>query len=475
MFSIVRTAITVVASLCIGLSLYAREGQLELSAIDRDTGKPIAVRVHLQNVTTKKPVKPPGVPALDDHFVFYDKVKLKLPLGNYRFVMERGPEYLTRTGHFTINNYADDRKTVDMKRFVDMAAEGWYAGDLDVHRRETEIELLMRAEDLYIATLGASGRTDKAGANHTATQFDGTRFYALRDVNGDPPLPFSWDLPLGVAGGKLESVQIAHRHLLRYGMVNHKAGGRPRDLAVYPGVLGNGVWSLDIYYHLLNCSLRLPPTAGSGSGWQREATALRGNGPAAKAALRNNFNPVGYNRVYVFIEGEPSWEKWWEGLRTGRAMVTNGPLIRPSVEGQPPGHVFHAEQGQTVELEIGLSLSTRDQISYLEVVKNGATAHSARLDKWKASGGKLPSLKFTESGWFLIRAVADDPSTYRFATTAPYYVQIGDRLRISRASAQFFVNWCSDRVKAPERDESLADWRRAEAYWTGLLNRANAP
>src|SRR5688572_2285988 len=108
------TALLINLSFGIGLG-HAREGQLELSTIDRDTGKPIAVRVHLQNVTTKRPVKPPGVPALGDHFVFYDKIKLKLPLGSYKFVMERGPEYLVRTGHFTINNYADDRKIVDMK------------------------------------------------------------------------------------------------------------------------------------------------------------------------------------------------------------------------------------------------------------------------------------------------------------------------------------------------------------------------
>ena len=100
----------------------ALEGQLELSVVDRDTGKPLAVRVHLVNVATKKPVKPPGVPFLGDHFVFYDKLKLKLPFGSYQFTMERGPEYLVRTGHFTINNYADDRKTVDLKRFTDMAS-----------------------------------------------------------------------------------------------------------------------------------------------------------------------------------------------------------------------------------------------------------------------------------------------------------------------------------------------------------------
>ena len=110
-------------------------------------------------------------------------------------------------------------------------------------------------------------------------------------------------------------------------------------------------------------------------------------------------------------------------------MVTNGPLIRPSVEGQPPGHVFKADRGQTVELEIGLSLSTRDKVSYLEIVKDGVTEHEVRLDKWKATGGKLPPIKFTESGWFLVRAVTDEPSTYRYATTAPYYVEIGAQPR----------------------------------------------
>jgi hypothetical protein len=454
--------------------IHAREGQLELSVVDRDTGKLIAVRVHMQNVATRRSVRPPGVPVLGDHFVFYDKIKLKLPIGTYKFVMERGPEYLVRTGHFTINNYADDRKTVDMKRFVDMAAEGWYAGDLDVYRREPQLEQLMQAEDLYVAMLAAAKTTEKA-ADQAVTRFDSTRFLARRRDDDDLPLPFSWDLPLRVAANNLDSVQVAHRHLLRDGVVDHEADGRPRDRSTYSGVLGNGYWSTDIYYHLLNCGLRLPPSAGSGSGWEPPKASRSAAGPHSQRPTQPNFNPVGYNRVYAFVEGELTWEKWWDALRAGRTMVTNGPLIRPSVDGHPPGHIFHADAGQTVELEIGLSLQTRDKISYLEVIKDGKTAHSARLDQWKESGGRLPPLRFTESGWFLIRAVADDPATYRFAMTAPYYVQIGDQPRISRASAQFFVDWCAERNKDNVLGASIDKWRSAEAYWATLLKNANAP
>src|SRR5690606_42142849 len=84
------------------------------------------------------------------------------------------------------------------------------------------------------------------------------------------------------------------------------SGGWPRDLALFPGPHGNGRWSQEIYYHLLNCGLRIPPTAGSGSGV----------GP----------NPVGYNRVYVYVEPTGAGEApesitgdvWLVGLRAVR-------------------------------------------------------------------------------------------------------------------------------------------------------------
>jgi len=34
-------------------------------------------------------------------------------------------------------------------------------------------------------------------------------------------------------------------------------------------------------------------------------------------------------------------------------------------------------------------------------------------------------VKFNESGWFLVRVITDNPKTFRFASTAPYYVEIG--------------------------------------------------
>ncbi len=107
----------------------AGRGQLEITVVDRQTGKPIACRMHLKNASGK-PRKAKRAPFWHDHFVFPGKISLDLPTGNYTFDLERGPEYVTRSGHFRIDPFADDTKQIDLARFVDMAADGWYSGDL---------------------------------------------------------------------------------------------------------------------------------------------------------------------------------------------------------------------------------------------------------------------------------------------------------------------------------------------------------
>ncbi len=485
----------------------ASTGQLKLSVVDRDTGKPVACRMHIVG-PKKKPFKPEKTPFWHDHFVVPGEIVLRLPIGGYTFTIERGLEYLDQTGHFTINHFADDAKQVELRRFTDMAADGWWSGDLDVRRPLGDIELLMEADDLHVVAVipQSSGKKSPAKLppkNLALTQFDGDRFYQplagvcawpgtellllnlpasqslptdqqdapaamkwladARKAGGlwiDASKPFWWDLPLLVAAGQIDSIEIAHSRMGRETASGNEAGGRPRDRVRYPDPAGNARWSQDIYFLLLECGLRIPPSAGSGSGVSP--------------------NPVGYNRVYVHVDGELDYEKWFDGLRAGRVFVTNGPLLKPTVEGQYPGHVFHADAGATLDLEIGLTLSTRERISYLEIVRDGKVEHSIAFDRY-AKSGKLPGLQFERSGWFLVRAVTDQPKTYRFAMTGPYYVEIGGLPRISRSAVQFFLDWVDQRagqIKSsdPDLHQTAADaLRQAREYWQNLLSQANAP
>jgi hypothetical protein len=518
-------------SVCAG----ADEGRLTVNAVDKASGQPVAARMHLRDARGR-PIKPRKVPYWKDHFVFDGTITLDLPLGTYLFEMERGPEYkLIEKGTFTLERNSNDTKTIELTRYVDMAKEGWWSGDLHIHRSPAEIELLMSAEDLHVGPVitwwhnrskfqdqttakaesgkrkaEKDGQASDSQERGSATLFDKNRLYSVlagedereggallffnltkplplagatleypsgvkflqlaresAGIHVDAEKPFWWDMPVWVAAGKIDSIELANNHEHRDGVLDNEAWGKPRETALYPSPHGNGRWSEHIYYQLLNCGLRIPPSAGSASGVLP--------------------NPVGYNRVYVHCGPELTWDSWWQNLRRGRVVVTNGPLLRPRVygpgadqDGALPGHVFQGDKGQTLELQIALNLATRDPIDYLEVIKDGKKAHEVRLDEWANKKGMLPPLTFDRSGWFLIRAVTNNSKTYRFASTGPYYVEIGYEPRISKRSAQFFVDWVYERARrikledASQKEEVLQYHRVARDFWQKKLEQANA-
>jgi hypothetical protein len=481
-------------------------GELVLTVVDEKTRLPIPCRMHLVG-PGKRPRKADPAPFWHDHFVLPGRTTLKLPVGKYTFEMQRGPEYLNQTGSFTIERTSNDAKVVELRRFADMSAEGWWSGDLYVRRPVRDAELLLGADDLHVAELvtwwnDASQWADRAPPKSPLVLFDRNRYYHVLAggyarpsvevlcLNLPQPLPqaqpegeypslvpqlatvrqrsgawvdltasYWWDMPLLVAHGQVDSVQLAESHFCRGSIVDEAGRGKPRDADFYPGPRGMARWAHDVYFQLLECGLRIPPSAGSGSGVMP--------------------NPVGYNRAYVHVDGEFNYEKWWQNLRAGQVVVSNGPLLRPSVDGQLPGHVFQAEKGQDLELEIGLTLSTCDPISYLEIVQNGEVRHMIRFADY-AKTGRLPKIHFQESGWFLLRVVAEVDSTYRFALTGPYYVEVGSQRRISRRAAQFFLDWLHQRARQiklddpQQRREVLDAYRKARDFWQDLVAKANA-
>jgi len=485
-----------------------RKGQFEIRVVDEKTGQPIAVNLFLRNARGR-PVRAPRLPFWKDHFSFQGSVVLELAPGQYTFEMERGPEYQLRSGEFEIQSGAEDNTQVSLERFVDMKEEGWWSGDLHIHRPPADVPLLMLAQDLHVAPVitwwnETNAWADKRLPDEAVVRVDEDRFCHLlagEDERGGgallyfnlpeplplparreqeyPPMsqfaelarqrsgahldiekPFWWDMPVWVALGLADSIGLAHNHLQRDGMLADEAWGKPRDRQRFPAPLGTAFWSQEIYYQLLNCGLRIPPSAGSASGVLQ--------------------NPVGYNRVYVHCGEQFSYDAWWEGLRAGRVVVTNGPLIRPRVNGELPGHVFRVGAGGALELDVTLNLATRDKIDYMEVVQNGKVVHEVRLDEYRERRGKLPPVSFDSSGWLLVRAVTTRSDTYRFASTGPYYVEVGDQPRISRQSAQFFLDWVDERIAglklndAQQQAESMVYLSKAREFWQQKVAAANA-
>ena len=123
-----------------------RDGVLTIRVLDQETNQPIPARMELRN-SRGRPVKirPKGTVSTDGYFVFAGEVTLELKKGSYQFLIEAGPEYQTRPGHFTIERHAEDSTEVTLQRRVNMQAEGWWAGDLDVRHRPQDLPPLMQA------------------------------------------------------------------------------------------------------------------------------------------------------------------------------------------------------------------------------------------------------------------------------------------------------------------------------------------
>ncbi len=478
---------------------------IEITVLDAGLGRQTPCRIHLKD-ESGKPVRHPKLPFWNDHFVCDGRVELELAPGKYAYEIERGPEYEMSAGGFTVQPDRREKLAVKLKRLVDLSAEGWWSGELHVHRPLADIELLMKAEDLHAAPVITwwNNRNPWAKEKPPAmlrVEFDGNRCYhvmagedereggALLFFHLNEPLPiggaarehpspmtfvelarrqpgvwidiekpFWWDVPVWLASGRMDSLGLANNHMCRDRMYENEAWGKPRVVERYPAPRGNGFWSQDIYYHVLNCGLRLPPSAGSASGVLP--------------------NPVGYNRVYVHLGRDFNHDQWWEGLRAGRSFVTNGPLLRVTAAGRLPGHVFTAPAGKELKLDLRARLTTREPIRFIEIIRDGEVQRRVPFEDWSKSGS-LGTVTFQKSGWFLVRAITENAKTFRFASTAPFYVEIGDNQRpVFKRSASFFLDWTRERIRRvkvddpAQREEVLKFHRSAEKFWQELVDRA---
>lgn len=485
------------------------DGQLELRALDSQSGESLPVRIELFNARGRPtPLRNVGMGHLGSHFYLPPSTTLLLQRGNYTFNLDAGPEYRTQQGRFEIDRHASDIEEVEMRRFASLPHEGWWGADLLAQRPGGDLPMMAAVEGLNLVA-------------NVAWRFDGTRWQAtdekvrrpieagdiyaagrelkpcgaiFESPGGDllligrqafdrPPLelapgttscqciaaarqaglrvialsPTAWELPLWVALGEVDMVMLLGTQSQWATAEANDPKGRPREARFYPGGAGLTRWGERIYHHLLNAGMRVVPLAGSASGITE--------------------SPLGTNRVYVHSGPADSGATWWEQIAAGKVVVTNGPLLRPRVGGDPPGATFLVEPGGKVEFEIALNLSSRDQIDYLEILKNGEPLHEVRLADFAAAGGKLPPVPFDDGGWFAIRAVTGDTQRYQFAQSGPYYVAPPSGRRPSRESVEFFLTWLDELAARPVLPGGCTaeEISQAQQFWQQQLDLATAP
>jgi hypothetical protein len=182
------------------------------------------------------------------------------------------------------------------------------------------------------------------------------------------------------------------------------------------------------------------------------------------ASLRG---PVGMNRVFVNTGPGPlDMGKFLEGLKAGRTIATNGPLVEltlrqrsPSGPWREPGDEISLPAG-THALEARISLRSIVPVDRLELVRNGTIVSTIPLAGDHTTADTIVPLRGNESGWYVLRAWSERSrhpvlDFYPFGTTSPIYVTVGGRPVRSAADARYFVAWI-DRVR--EAASAHPDW-----------------
>ncbi len=264
------------------------------------------------------------------------------------------------------------------------------------------------------------------------------------------------DLPIWLASGRIDSVQLLSDHLT----IEGKAASEVKPLAMpdgnFKGGRAGGRIVEQIYFQMLEAGLRIPLTAGSG--------------------FAKTPSPLGYNRVYALI-GNATNETWWQAIRAGNSFVTNGPLLRVNANGMPPGHLF--QSNEAIELDVGVVLTVADPVEYLEVIVNGSSVYRAALDEYAKQGGKIPTIKIDQSGWMVVRVITGREFSYRMATTSPFYFEIAGKQRVQVSAVDYFQKWLQktreEIAKLPPEVSKLHQpyLQSAEKFWEARRQQAS--
>jgi hypothetical protein len=485
-------------------------GCLRVESRDPSTDALVPARFYLTD-SAGAAQTPPGVIAYDkrdEHHFVADAFEWELAPGRYRLVVERGPEYTPMTMNIDLAEGVTHRETVGVRRWVDMNERGWFSGDLHNHRKVEEMPVLLLADDLnvaptitdwiwedrQIATPGPASEPLRAvDERHVFSVLDkeverledGPGAVALLGLRS--PIPFAgyrlyppddvycrharkqggyidaekivWRDGAALAAlGLIDFVGIVHNHFNRQDveLETDRWGMIPKFKPEFYTVAGMPLWSMEVYYHLLNCGFRLPVSAGSASG--------------VKAS------PLGYNRVYVKLSGPFSYRNWFASLKAGRSFATNGPMLFLTANGQDPGAELRVSPARPVRIRVE-GLNSRP-LARLEVISSGRVIRS--ISAPDSAGRWIIEMDqaFAGNGWIAARVFEPAGKTIRFAHTSPVYVDVGIPATATE-DAKFFLRWIDREIAfyignkdfraRDHQDEMLALFRQAREVYAKLL------
>lgn len=465
-----------------------RAAELRGRIVDDASGQPVAARIYVQGADGQwyfpRSASPEGSAlelkrqagerSLEMHVTLSaHPFIVDVPPGKVTILVERGKETMPVERVVETPERGLDIE-IRLRRWIDMAARGWYSGDTHSHRSVADSLQMVLAEDLNLAFPLSYWVTesfkDPVSANRarlegafaaTAIPADATHLvyplnteYELFTVNGKQHTqgamviighkkPFELGAPPATPIAEQAHAQGALIDLEKHSwpwslMLPDVTRADLFELSnnhVWRTEFGFKRWTLDAADPAMN--LDMDDIGFTEWGWIdfgfKTYYALLNCGyrlrPTAGTAAGVHPVPLGFGRVYVHQPDGFSFEKWLAGLNAGHSFVTTGPMLITSIDGHQPGDTIEGAPTKSERLVKGEALGPVE-IDRIEIVVNGEVAktlearNSPRPEEGFSSAfeAKIP---LQGTSWIATRVFEKRPDgRVRFAHAAPCYFDV---------------------------------------------------
>jgi len=545
-----RIALWLLLSLFVGV---AHATEFKARVIDDKTSEPLAARIYLTgsdgNDLFVESADPDGTAVIyreqwvpmegssEKHTtVSAHSFKADLKPGKYQLTVERGKEYFPLTAAIEIGDTSVEQ-TFRLRRWIDLAARGWYSGETHVHRHFEELPNVVQAEDLNVSFPVSYWTTSSVAppSLNPPNLARGNRSpYGPRKDHGADPVWLDRKHVILPRNTEYEIFSVGEtRHTLgAIFLLNHKsvfelkappiaeiarkahAEGALLDLDKHSWpwsmmlvpvakvdlfeLSNNHVWRTNFGFKSyqvmpadwMNVEFEAPGKMTEWGwlnyGWEVYYALLNCGfrlAPTAGTASGVHPVPLGWSRVYVHTGERLAVDEFLDGLRQGRSFVTTGPMLFAKVNGKLPGEVFSYETQKSRSFELEIETVSATHISAIEVLVNGKVVQSFDPQPVRTPEGAFQTkatgtVTLDDSGWIAVRAIApQEGGRKRFAHTGCWQIEMAQRPVTPRIEQ---VEWLIELMKEQierNRDvlsqDALGEFEQALQTYEEIRQRAH--
>ena len=414
-------------------------GKLRLNLSDAKSGRAVVARISLKSKEHGFAFPADAIYRVNGslgHYYGSGKSQIEAPAGDYELQVFRGPEYRPWRKSVRIEKAKELELTINLERWTNQSERSWWSGENHIHANygygewyNTPATILRQCqgEDLNVCNAVIANSDGEAifdreffrgqvdprstdrhimywGQEFRATLWGHMTLSNLAQLvepimTGFQGTTNPWDVPTNsdIAQRVIEQeralVSYTHPAGNRLDLYDqpYSAKGMPVEAALgkvmLMDVMGHTYdGSLQLWYRLLNCGLKVYASAGTDCFLNRVRSL-----------------PPGWARTYVNLPEGLSYNKWTEGQRQGRSFITNGPMLTFRYEGNPA-----AGSSVTSEKPAGILFKAKAESQYpmdrVEFVFNGEVVKTLDLSDDKLSAEFDGQIQIPESGWLALRA-----------------------------------------------------------------------